>query len=144
MITLIRREFVVEAPLETAWRHLAQVERWPTWAKHIKHVELSPAGELTPASRGLFRLSIGIKSEFRMAEMKVPRHWKWSGPFLWLTIHYDHQFEALDHRCAKLIWIVEAEGFGALIFGSVFALVYNRNLDRAIPRLQAEMKLLAR
>jgi len=34
MITLLRREFVVEAPLAAAWQHLTQVEKWPNWARH--------------------------------------------------------------------------------------------------------------
>ncbi len=36
MITLIRREFTVELPLEKAWQHFARVEQWPSWTKHIK------------------------------------------------------------------------------------------------------------
>src|SRR6266852_7538661 len=36
MITLLRREFTVELPLEKAWQHFARVEQWPSWAKHIK------------------------------------------------------------------------------------------------------------
>jgi len=38
MILLIHREFIVNARLEVAWQHLARVERWPSWAKHIKHL----------------------------------------------------------------------------------------------------------
>ena len=144
MTTLIRREFVVEAPLAAAWHHLAQVERWPSWARHIKHVELAPKGELTPASKGIFHLANGIKSEFRMTEMNPPHNWKWAGPFLWLTIHYDHRFEALDAQRTRLVWIVQAEGFGASFFGKLFATIYNKNLDRAVPGLIAEMKTTKR
>src|SRR5262249_2995585 len=42
MITLLRREFMVELPLEKAWQYLARVEQWPNWAKHIKQIELWP------------------------------------------------------------------------------------------------------
>src|SRR5574341_993542 len=110
MVILIQREFVVEAPLETAWQHLAQVETWPSWAKHIRRVELTPQGELTPNSRGRFRLANGIKSEFRMTEWNPPRHWKWVGSFLWMTVHYDHLFEAINQGHTKLTWIVGVEG----------------------------------
>lgn len=142
MLTLIRREFTVDVPLETAWNYLAQVEQWPSWAKHIKFVTLAPKGELTLQSKGAFHLANGIKSEFRMAELNPPRNWKWVGPVLWLMIHYDHQFEAIDRQRTKLIWIVSAEGFGASIFGKFFAAIYGRNLNRAIPNLIAEMKRL--
>ncbi len=140
MVILIQREFVVEAPLEAAWRHLAQVEKWPSWAKHIRRVELSPQGELTPNSRGRFRLTNGIKSEFRMTEWDPPRKWKWVGPFLWLTVHYNHLFEAVNQGHTKMTWIVGVEGFGAAVLGRLFAAIYNRNLNRAIPNLQNAMK----
>ena len=140
MPTLIRREFIVDAPLGTAWHHLTQVERWTSWAKHIKRVELVPQGELTPASKGIFRLANGIKSVFSMTEMNALRNWKWVGSFLWLTIHYDHRFEAVNKQQTRLVWIVDVEGFGASIFGKIFAAIYNRNLDRAIPNLINEMK----
>jgi hypothetical protein len=33
MKVLIRREFIVDVPVERAWEHLARVEAWPSWAK---------------------------------------------------------------------------------------------------------------
>ena len=144
MITLIRREFTVRAPLEAAWQHLEQVERWPSWAKHIKRVELKPKGALTLESEGLFHLTNGVKSTFVMTEINASRNWKWSGPFLWLTIDYDHQFEAADDQHTKLIWIVDVEGFGASLLGRLFAAIYNKNLDRGVPLLVAEIEGLTR
>ncbi len=44
MITLLRREFTVELPLEKAWQHFARAEQWPSWAKHIKQVDVHPPG----------------------------------------------------------------------------------------------------
>ena len=142
MLTLIQREFIVEVPLETAWRYLAQVERWPSWASHIKRVELAPVGGLTANSRGLFHLSNGIKSEFQMAEFNLSKNWRWTGPFLWLHLEYDHRFEAINQHRTRLTWIVRAKGFAVSLFGRFFAMIYNRNLDRAIPNLVAEMSAL--
>ncbi len=67
MIELIRREFTVNAPLAAAWHHLAEVEHWPSWAKHINQVELTPKGELTLQSKGTFHPKNDIKSQFRTA-----------------------------------------------------------------------------
>jgi polyketide cyclase/dehydrase/lipid transport protein len=135
----IQREFVVEVPQEAAWQSLSQIERWPSWAKHIKRVELIPAGELGPKSKGVIHLTNGIKSEFTMTEFNPYRNWKWVGRFLWLTIHYDHVFALLDPHRTKLIWIVEAKGFGVPVIGRLFAKIYNRNLDKAIPLLISEI-----
>jgi Polyketide cyclase / dehydrase and lipid transport len=142
MLNLIQREFIVDIPLSTAWQHLAQVEHWPAWAKHIRHVELNPKGELTLNTVGSFHLANGIKSDFKMTEINQHRNWKWVGPFLWLMVHYDHKFEKVDERRTKLIWAVGAEGVGVSIFGRLFAAIYNGNLDKAIPRLTVEMNAL--
>src|SRR5690349_15962836 len=66
VIELVVREFGVDVPLQDAWDHLAQVERWTSWAKHIKRVSLEPPGALTGASAGAFRLAGGARSTFRM------------------------------------------------------------------------------
>lgn len=139
MITLLRREFTVALPCEQAWSHLACLERWPSWAAHIKRVEVQPPGELGPNSRGLIHLNNGIKSTFTMAEFNPPGNWKWVGRFLWLTVYYDHRFEALNPRQTKLIWVVQGEGFGVSFFGKLFAKIYSKNLDRAIPALVEQM-----
>jgi hypothetical protein len=142
MITLVRREFTVNCSLDNAWRHLALVERWPSWARHIKRIDLTPAGVIGPTSRGVIHLSIGVKSVFTMVEFNPPRNWKWVGPFLWLTVHYDHVFEPLEKGRTKLTWIVEAQGAGAGTAGRLFGLIYSRNLDRAIPLLIEELGAL--
>jgi hypothetical protein len=53
---------------------------------------------------------------------------------------YDHRFEALDAEHTKLVFVVEAKGFGESILGRLFAWIYRRNLERAIPLLIAEME----
>jgi hypothetical protein len=140
MVTLIRREFTVSIPLQSAWDHLARIEQWPSWAPHIKKIELQPPGELGPESTGVIHLANGMKPAFRMTEFNPQRNWKWTGPFLWATVHYDHQFEALDAEHTKLIFVIEAKGFGASVLGRLFATIYRGNLERAIPLLIAEME----
>jgi hypothetical protein len=139
MVTLLRREFTVDVPLGTAWQQLAQVEEWPSWAKHIKQVEVRPAGKLGPQSTGIIHLSNGFKSAFKMTEFNPRRNWKWVGRFFWLTIHYDHHFEELNPTQTKLTWVVGGAGFGVSVFGRFFAKIYNQNLDQAIPLLIDEM-----
>ncbi len=139
MITLLRREFTVEVPLEKAWQHLARVEQWPSWAPHIKQVQVQPPGELGPHSTGIIHLTGGVKSAFTMTEFNPCRNWQWVGRFLWLTVHYDHIFEESGPQQTKLVWVIEAEGFGVSVLGRLFAKVYAKSLDRAIPLLIAEM-----
>jgi carbon monoxide dehydrogenase subunit G len=140
MIKLVDREFTVDVPLDDAWRHLAHVERWTTWANHIKRVAVEPPGQLTEASAGTFRLTGGVRSTFRMEIYEPPKRWQWVGRFLTTRVHYDHRFEPVDSEHTRLIWTVAAEGPGSATLGRVFGAIYARNLDRAIPRLQAELR----
>ena len=140
MVMLIRRQFLVEARLQEAWNRLAQVERWPSWAGHIRRIEVVPRGPLTSESVGRIQLKNGIRSTFRMVEFNPGVNWRWSGRFLWLTVHYDHRFEAVDEGQTKLTWVVAAGGFGVIWLGKLFARIYGRNLDTAIPRLVHELK----
>jgi len=141
-MTRISREFTVYVPLAVAWQHLASVEGWPSWAKHIRRAELTPRGQLTSQSSGTFHLGNGVRSTFKMAEYNPHNNWKWVGRFLWLSVSYDHRFQSLAAEQTKLIWTIEVEGVGERSLGRVFVAIYRRNLDKAIPNLIAEMKSL--
>jgi hypothetical protein len=91
----------------------------------------------------VIHLTNGMKPAFRMTEFNPPRNWKWVGPFLWATVIYDHEFEALDAEHTRLVFVVQAKGFAAGILGRLFARIYRRNLDKAIPLLIAEMNATA-
>jgi hypothetical protein len=138
-IELVRRSFDVERSIDEAWAHLARVETWPSWAKHITSVRLTPPGVLTASSAGQFRLKGGARSTFRVEEFDPPRRWCWVGRFLTVRVHYDHLFETVSNG-TRLTWIVEAEGPGTGTLGRIFGAIYARNLDRAIPNLQAELR----
>jgi hypothetical protein len=140
VLNLVAREFIVDVSDDRAWDHLARVEQWPSWAKHIKQVTLEPTGPLTQTSAGAFRLAGGARSTFRMEIYEPPKRWQWVGRFLSIQVHYDHRFEPVDTEHTRLIWTVAAEGPGSATLGRLFATIYARNLDKAIPNLQAELR----
>ena len=140
LVRLLERRFTVRVPLERAWAHLERVEEWPSWAHHIRRIELQPPGSLGLESAGSLRLAGGIRSTFRMAELHEHQNWKWVGPFLWLTVHYDHRFERTGPEETEIGFVLDGEGPGAGLFGRLFAAIYAFNLDRAIPRLIIEME----
>lgn len=135
--TLVQQPFEVDVPSAEAWAGLAQVTRWPEWAPHIKEVRLSPSGGLGPGSAGAFQLRGGLRSTFVMTAWEPPDRWTWIGPALGMTVAYDHRFEPCGPQRTRLIWSLEATGWPVPLFGRLFAAVYRRNLDRAVPRLQA-------
>ena len=138
---LIKREFIVDVPLERAWEHLARLEGWPSWARHIKSVTVEPPGELSPSTVGILRLANGMKARFAMTEFVPKSHWKWVGNVLWLTVHYDHRFESIDRNRTKVQFTVEAKdlGFGKFILAKLYAATYSKLLDKAIANLVVEM-----
>ena len=140
MRELVQRDFTVDVPLQEAWEHLADVADWTSWAKHIKRVTLDPPGSLTDHSTGAFRLAGGARSTFRMETYEPPTRWQWVGRFLTADVHYDHRFEPVDDRHTRLVWTVTADGPGEGTLGRVFGAIYARNLDKAIPNLQRELR----
>jgi hypothetical protein len=137
---LLQRRFTARASAEKAWAHLARVSEWPSWARHIRRIDVTPLGALTLQSEGVIRLTNGVRSTFRMEELNPGVNWKWVGPFLWLTVHYDHRFQRLGPEQVALEFLVDGEGLGVSVFGRLFAAIYALNLDRAIPRLVAELE----
>jgi hypothetical protein len=144
MVRLLERRFRVKAPFESAWAHLERVEQWPSWARHIRRIELRPAGPLNAGSEGTIYLTNGVRSTFRMEELNPDTNWKWEGPFLWLAVHYDHQFSRLGPDASELRFVVDGDGFGSAVLGRLFAALDARNLDRAIPNLVAELESAGR
>ena len=84
-------------------------------------------------------LTNGLKPAWKVTEFVPYRNWKWVGGFLWLTVYYDHRFEALSPTQTKITFELEAKGFGRSVLGRLFAKIYSKSLDRAIPLLIAEM-----
>ena len=140
MIRLLERRFKVRAPIERAWAHLASIEQWPSWARHIRRIEVRPSGPLGPASEGTIQLTNGLRSTFRMEELNAGVNWKWAGRFLWITVHYDHQFSRSGPEESDIGFVLDGEGLGARAFGRLFAAIYARSLDRAIPNLVEELE----
>jgi carbon monoxide dehydrogenase subunit G len=140
---LLRREFRVEAPLTEAWRELADVTAWPRWAPHLRRVTVEPPGPVGPSSIGRLTFQPIGGSSFRVSSYVEGTGWEWVGGVLWLTIRYDHRFEAMADG-THLTWTVAEDRDRPSVVGRLFASVYARLVDRAIPRLQDHMKLAAR
>jgi hypothetical protein len=137
---LLHRRFPVHASVERAWSHLADVPRWPSWARHIRRIDLTPAGPLTARTEGVLRLTNGVRSTFRMTELNPGVNWRWTGAFLWLTVDYDHRFHPVAADRSEIEFVIDGSGFGVGVLGPLFAAVYASSLDRAIPRLVAELE----
>ena len=137
----VHRSFEVAVPADEAWARLAEVERWPEWAPHISAVTVSPAGPLGPSSSGVLKIRGLGRNAFRMSAWEQPDRWEWTGGLPGVRIDYDHRFSAAGNNSTTMTWVVVLRGPLAWLIRPIFARIYGRNIDRAIPGLQAWIRL---
>ena len=140
---VVDKSFVVRASSEVVWNHLAKVEQWPSWAKHIRSVVTSPAGPLSFNSRATLRLSNGMKTTFQMVEFDPPRRWRWVGSFLGSPILYDHIFSQTEPGQTTVRFTVDVGGGPGALLRGIFGQIYRKNLERAVPLLVQEIEATA-
>ena len=140
MKRLLERTFAVEATAERAWAELVAAEQWPRWARHLASVQVTPLGPVGPGSSATLRLKNRTKASVRVTEFEDGRRFRWEGSFLWMRLGYDHVVTTDDTGRVSITFTVEGAGLGVNTIGPLFARIYARNLDRAIPRLQALLR----
>ena len=137
MKRLLERTFIVEAAAEQAWAELLAAEQWPRWAQHLRSVQVTPPGRVGPGSRATLKLKNRTKARVRVTEFEDGRRFRWEGSFLWMGLGYDHLVTTDEVGRVSITFVVDGAGVGINTIGPRFASSYARNLDRAIPRLQA-------
>jgi hypothetical protein len=140
MKRLLQRTFAVEAAAERAWAELVAAERWPRWARHLASVQVTPPGPVGPGSCATLRLTNRTRAKVRVTEFQDGRRFRWEGWFLWLALGYDHLVTTDDTGRVRITFTVDGAGVGVGTIGRLFASIYARSLDRAIPRLQALLR----
>lgn len=133
---LVERSFEIAVPIDRAWDLLAQVERWPEWAPHIRtaHVEGASLGS---RAEGWFRFRPVGSARFAMTTWRPPTSWTWRGRALGLCIDYHHHFQSVGTDRTRLTWVVELVDGGSGLRTKAFTRTYGRNVDRAWPRFVA-------
>ena len=140
MRTMLRRRFTVDAAPATAWQHIADAEQWPSWAQHLRTVELTPPGLVGPDTTAVLTLKNRTRATAAVTDFVDGHRFRWDGRFLWLRLGYDHRVEPGETHGAEITFTVLGDGIGINTLGRLFAHIYARNLDRAIPRLQQELE----
>ena len=140
MKRLLERTFAVEAAADRAWAELVAAEQWPRWARHLRSVQVTPPGPVGPGSSATLKLKNRTKASVHVTEFEDGRRFRWEGSFLWLGLGYDHLVTTDEMGRVTITFTVDAAGLGVKLIGPLFAGVYARNLDRAIPQLQALLR----
>ena len=140
MKRLLTRTFTVNTSPEQTWETLTAAADWPTWAHHIRQVKLTPPGPVRPTTKAAIKLTNGTSTKVTVTEFVDGRRFRWDGTFLWLDLAYDHRIEPVEGRRTKVTFAVDGGGLGVNTIGRLLAAIYARNLDRAIPRLQTQLR----
>jgi hypothetical protein len=140
MKRLLERTFAVQAPAERAWAELIAAEQWPRWARHLRSVRVIPPGPVGPGSSATLRLRNRTRARVRVTEFEDGRRFRWEGSFLWLGLGYDHLVTTDNTGRVHITFTVDGAGVGANTIGPLFASIYARQLDRAIPQLQTLLR----
>lgn len=140
MKRLLERTFPVAATSERTWTELVAAEQWPRWARHLRSVQVTPPGPVGPGSSATLKLTNRTRATVRVTEFQDRRRFRWEGSFLWLGLGYDHLVTTDETGRVHITFTVEGAGVGVSTIGRLFASIYARNLDRAIPRLQAVLR----
>jgi hypothetical protein len=137
--TAFRKEFVVSVPRDVAWDHFSRATEWPSWASYIKSVELSPPGEIGPATIGTVNLQKGQRTTFHMTVFEPKDHWQWSTNLLWFTLDYDHIFQGASDLDTRIVLHMKVKGFGKSLLALAIDQMTRSDLDASIPKLIKEM-----
>ncbi len=139
MREVVREQVVVERSAAEAWKHLAQLEQWPSWAGHIKRMDPTPPGELTAETKVKLQMRAGPRNTMVVTDYEPPRSLVWEGRSMGMTTRFEHKFEELDGgrtRIWFLAWVSEPlAGPGGWI-----GRMMKRALGVALPRLKAEIE----
>src|ERR687898_1163263 len=84
---LVERVFDLGLPADTVWALLAQVERWPEWAPHIREARLDGEGTLGAESQGQFQFWPAGSGRVHMTTWEPPHLWTWRGRVVGLPDH---------------------------------------------------------
>lgn len=139
MRQLLTRTFDVEPQPPQVWDALVDAEAWPQWARHIARVDLTPPGPVSDSTHAVIVLTNRTKARVAVTEFEPGRRFRWDGSFLWLDLAYDHLVEATSNGGSTVTFTVHGNGSGISSLGRLFARIYARNLDRAIPRFQTQL-----
>lgn len=140
MKEVLREEVTVDRPNAVAWDHLAQLERWPTWGRHIRRMTPSPPGVLTESTTVILRMRNGARTTMVVTEFDPPRRWVWEGRSFMTLTRFEHKFEPVGDDGTRIWFLAWMSGPLARPMGFMFGRMMKRYLARGFPKLKAEIE----
>ncbi len=140
MREVLREEVTVDRSEQVAWDHLAALERWPSWAAHIKSMAPTPPGNLTGSTSVKMHMSNGMRTTMTVVEYDPPHRWVWEGRSMGTVTRFEHRFEPVEDGRTRIWFLAWMGGAFAGPGGWWFGRAMRRYLSRAFPKLKAEIE----
>jgi len=124
----------IEAPIETVWRVLSDLENWPSWNKSVTKIRVDG-----PIQAGTSFAWVGGGSRIvsRLEEVDPPKRIAWSGKTL--GIRAMHVWELAEKGEGTQVHTEESfKGLVARLFRGYARKTLARALDQGISSLKAE------
>lgn len=87
-------EVHIDAPPETVWSVMSDIESWPSWNPDVKQASLE--GPLAPGS--VFRWKASTSLVSRLEVVDPPKEIAWTGTTLGIRAVHVYRFEPVDGR----------------------------------------------
>lgn len=82
MRQMLSRSFEVQAPPDASWTTLIDAEAWPSWARHLSRVDLTPPGTVDLDTSAVLVLTNRTKARVVVTDFRPGRRFRWEGRFM--------------------------------------------------------------
>ena len=105
-----RQSIIINAPIESVWNHLINIDQWPNWNKNITNVSTS---NLKDENRFLWTHA-GKKFDSKLAKVSEPSTLSWTGKSGWVKAIHLWTLDKTDEN--QTVVSVEESLQGFLLF----------------------------
>lgn len=130
-----RSQIEIEAPVDTVWEILTNINNWTTWQKDVSKTVVH--GEIKQGTKFDWKAGgLSFKSEIHTS---IPKSmFGWTGTTLGASAIHNWFFEAKDN--VTVVWVEESlQG----IFPGLFTGYFQKNLDSGVLKNLKELKSAA-
>ncbi len=128
-----RAEALIEAPIQTVWAVLSDLQNWPSWNKSVTAMRLD--GPVQAGTSFAWRGG-GWKIASRLEEVIPPRRIAWSGRMLGIRACHAWQLDA-EGQATRVQSAESFEGFAARLFPGLARRSLVKALDQGLAALKA-------
>jgi uncharacterized membrane protein len=123
----VEETITIDAPPPAVWAVMADVERWPEWAPHVRSVAPESGDAFGPGSRWRLDMDGGPAAVWTVTNYEEGQAFTWESASPGVKTRAYHVIDPQDGGSRVTLGIV-ATGIGATLFGFYIARISRRNV----------------